>query len=251
MTASGLVWDAQRYGRDAAFVPVLGLPVVDLLAPRPGERILDLGCGDGSLTEALAAAGCRVTGVDASAEMISAAEIRGRQAGFAVRRVDGHALDYDGAFDAVFSNAALHWMLDPDRVIAGVWRALRPGGRFVGEMGGEGNVALITAAVGAALRRRGQDGAMPFYFPSVADYTARLEAGGFTVTAMTLFARPTPLPMGMAAWLATLAAPALAGFEAGERAAILAEAEAALRPVLYGEGGWHADYVRLRFAATR
>ena len=127
------------------------MPVVDLLAPRPGERILDLGCGDGALTEKLAAAGCDVVGADASAELVKAARARGLDA----RLMNGEALDFDGEFDAVFSNAALHWMLRPDAVIDGVYRALKPGGRFVGEFGGAGNVATIASALEAALDRRG------------------------------------------------------------------------------------------------
>ena len=122
-------WDPQRYRRNAGFVAELGLPVLELLAPQAGESILDLGCGEGALTQKLVAAGCRVVAVDASAEQIAQARAEGLDAHVA----DGQALDYENCFDAVFSNAALHWMTRAEAVIDGVWRALKPGGRFVGE----------------------------------------------------------------------------------------------------------------------
>ncbi|SNR24055.1 Transposase domain, partial [Tistlia consotensis] len=169
---SGQSWDPERYQRNAGFVAELGLPVVEWLAPKPGERILDLGCGDGALTLKLAALGCDVVGVDASAEQIEAARARGLDA----RIVDGAGLAFEAEFDAVFSNAALHWMLDPAAVIAGVRRSLKPGGRFVGEFGGGANVRRLHEALIAALDRRGLDGraASPWFFPSVGQYRALL-----------------------------------------------------------------------------
>src|SRR5690349_15390007 len=143
-------WDPQRYQENAGFVAVLGAPLLDMLAPKAGERILDLGCGDGALTEKIAAI-ATVVAVDASADQIKAARARGLDAHVA----DGTKLAFKSGFDAVFSNAALHWMRDPDAVIAGVWRALRPGGRFVAECGGAGNVEQIMRALVAALDRRG------------------------------------------------------------------------------------------------
>ena len=181
MTVSdGQDWQAERYARNARFVAELGQPVVELLAPRPGERVLDLGCGDGALTKRLAELGCEVVGVDAGPDMVRAA----RTLGLDARPADAHDLPFAREFDAVFSNAALHWMKrDPDAVVAGVAKALRPGGRFVGEMGGHGNVAAITVALLAVLERRGLDGraARAWYFPTPAAYRARLEAHGFKV----------------------------------------------------------------------
>lgn len=243
-------WQPEDYRRHAGFVSALGLPVLDLLAPQPGEAILDLGCGEGTLMERLRDLGCRVTGVDASPQQIAAAQARGLDA----RVADAHALPFAGAFDAVFSNAALHWMLDPDAVIAGVARALKPGGRFVGEMGGAGNVAAVVTALVDALDRRGLDGraAVPWYFPTPAEYRARLEHAGFTVTTIELFPRPTPLPTGLRGWLATFAQAFTARLPAADHDAFLAEVEAAAAPALRGaDGGWSADYVRLRFAAHR
>lgn len=247
---SGQTWDPERYARNARFVADLGAPVVELLAPQPGERILDLGCGDGALTEKLVAMGCSVVGVDGSALQVEAARARGLDA----RVGNGEALAVDGPFDAVFSNAALHWMRNADAVIAGVWNALRPGGRFVAEMGGVGCVARIVAALETVLARRGVDGGAldPWYFPTVEDYGARLARRGFDVTSIALIPRPTPLPGEMTAWLETFAEPFMAPIAPGDRAAVLAEVQEALRPALCdGNGRWTADYVRLRFAAVR
>ena len=243
-------WDPERYRRNAGFVAALGAPLIDLLAPRPGERVLDLGCGDGRLTEKLVELGAAVVGVDASAEQVAAARARGLDA----RLADGAALHFAEDFDAVLSNAALHWMTRPDRVIAGVWRALEPGGRFVGEMGGAGNVARVRGALLEALARHGLDGAAadPWYFPSVEDYTARLEAAGFEVAEIALIERPTELPGRLGDWLETFAEPFLFLVPAAARPELIAEVEDALADDLRSpDGRWVVDYVRLRFRALK
>jgi SAM-dependent methyltransferase len=243
-------WDPDRYARNARFVADLGAPVVELLAPRAGERILDLGCGDGVLTAKLASLGCDVVGVDASALQIEAA----RKLGLDARVMNGEALDFDGEFDAVFSNAALHWMRDPAKVIAGVNRALRPRGRFVGELGGHGCVAKIKNALVEALNRRGIDGeaASPWYFPSVANYSQRLTGGGFDVNYIALIPRPTVLPGDITAFLDTFAESFTSTLPPADRPSYIAEVRDTLLPELCdAEGKWTADYVRLRFAATR
>jgi trans-aconitate methyltransferase len=243
-------WDPDRYARNARFVAELGQPVVELLGPRAGERILDLGCGDGALTKELAELGVDVVGVDSSAEQVAAACGFGLDA----RVMSGDALTFDGEFDAVFSNAALHWMLRPAEVVAGVWRALKSGGRFVGEMGGHGNVRHIVSALVAALDRRGLDGraAVPWYFPTPDEYRALLEARGFKVATIELIPRPTPLPGDIVGWLETFAENFTRRVTPAERPALLDEVAAALRPTLCdGEGCWTADYVRLRFAAVK
>jgi len=246
------IWNASRYAANAAFVPALGQPVLELLHPQPEERILDLGCGDGLLTEKLVAAGAQVVGVDSSADMVAAA----RQRGIDARVMDATKLTFDQEVDAVFSNAVLHWIKrDPDAAIASAYRALRRPGRFVGEMGGHGCVAAINLALMVGLEKRGVKNAAsvcPWYFPTVDDYAARLARAGFVAESVQLIPRPTPLPTGMRAWLETFANPFCAALPEDQRADFLDEATEMLRPVLCDEKGhWTADYMRLRFVARK
>ena len=243
------IWDARRYARDARFVSDLGAPIVELLDPKPGERILDLGCGDGALTERIVAAGATVVGFDASDSFVAAAKARGLDA----RLGDGQNLPFDGEFDAVFSNAALHWMRDAAAVIAGVARALVPGGRFVGEFGAHGNVAALSTALVAALAAQGYElRSNPLYLPAPDAYRELLERGGFSVTSIEAHARPTPLPSGVRAWFETFADIYFADFPDADRAAAYDLAERYAAPSLRLPGGaWVADYVRLRFSARR
>ena len=243
-------WDPEKYARSARFVADLGMPVVKLLDPKPGERILDLGCGDGALTEKLVAVGCEVVGVDGSPEQIEAARKRGLDA----HVVDGQQLSYSNEFDAVFSNAALHWMKQSDAVIAGVWHALKAGGRFVAECGGEGNVQKIVAAVYQVLRERDIDPEPinPWYFSTPETYTKQLEARGFRVKSIELIQRPTPLPGDISDWLEMFTATFLNAVPDADRAACTQQIRDILRPDLCdAEEKWTADYVRLRFAATK
>lgn len=241
------LWSAGSYDTHARFVSELASGVVDWLAPVAGERILDLGCGDGVLTADIAAKGARVTGVDSSEAFIAAAVARGLDA----RLIDGQALDFDGEFDAVFSNAALHWMTKAEAVASGVRRALKPSGRFVAEFGGHGNVAAIVTALRAVGMRRGGDLALahPWYFPSPEEYQQLLEKAGFSVKRIALIPRPVVLKTGMAEWLKLFRTPFFDQFgaEAGDA---LAETVDLLRPSLCdAAGNWTADYVRLRVEA--
>jgi len=243
-------WDPERYARTARFVAEHGAPVLDLLTPVPGERILDLGCGDGALSEELAARGASVVAVDASAEQIESARARGLNA----RVMSGENLTFKSEFDAVFSNAALHWMKDAKAVIDGVWRALKPGGRFVGEMGGAGNVASVRGALHRALDRRGVDPKTldPWFFPNEEAYRGLLEERGFKAGSITLFERPTPIPGAMEDWLDTFAETFILSLPAGERAGTKAEVADGLKVDLCDEDGcWTIDYVRLRFSALK
>lgn len=242
---AGQDWSAQDYAANAGFVPALGAAALELLAPQVDERILDLGCGDGVLTLRLMAAGADVTGLEPDADMAAAARAR------RVRVVQGDAHDPlpDGPYDAVFSNAALHWMRDPVRVLGRVRDVLRPGGRLVAEQGGWGNVAAIVTALNAARAARGAAPSRVWDFPSPGLQRQRLEQLGFVVDQIALIPRPTPLPTGMAGWLATFAAPFLADLDAADRAPLLADAVDRLAALHDPVEGWMADYVRLRFAA--
>lgn len=243
-------WDPARYIANARFVAELGAPVVELLAPVPGERILDLGCGDGFLTRKLADLGCQVVGVDASAAQVEAA----RKLGLDARVADAQNLPFDSEFDAVFSNATLHWMRDPDAAVDGAWRALKPGGRFVGECGGEGCVALVRGGLERALARRGHriEDHNPWYFASAEEYAGRLRARGFRVESCEVFPRPTPLPKDIRAWLETFAENFLRPIAPEARGGFLDEVQEDLRASLQGpDGKWSADYTRLRFRAVK
>jgi trans-aconitate methyltransferase len=241
-------WNPEQYAANARFVSELGLPVIELLSPRPGEAVLDLGCGDGALTLELVKLGCDVVGVDSSPEMVAAAQSLGLNA----QVMDGHTLPFTDQFDAVFSNAALHWMKHPERVVAAVRRALKPGGRFVGEFGGYGNVATIVAAIESALSLRDMAIENPWYFPRPKEYKALLEAAGFLVNSVALIARPTPLPGNVGGWLETFAHPYTSALPEAERQKFISKLVDALRSSLCDANGkWHADYVRLRFSATK
>ena len=243
-------WDPEEYAKHARFVSDLGGPVVDLLDPKPGERVLDLGCGDGVLTEQLVARGCRVVAVDSSPEQVWAALERGLDA----RLGEATDLEFQQEFDAVFSNAVLHWVTAPDAVVDSVWNALKPGGRFVAEFGGSGCVLSIREALAQALDTRGVEAGRldPWYFPTAIEYETRLKARGFTVDSLTVFPRPTPLPSDIRSWLQIFAQPFLKGVPEPERPSLVEEVRALLEPRLLNQNGvWVVDYVRLRVAATR
>jgi trans-aconitate methyltransferase len=241
-------WNPTVYAENGAFVSSLGAGVLEWLAPQPDERILDLGCGDGQLTAKIAASGAKVVGVDASPEMVEGALSKGIDA----RVGNAEALPFTVEFDAVFSNAALHWVRNQDAMMAGVKRALKPGGRFVAEMGGHGNIAAIRVALMAALERHGcaglEDGVN--YYPTPQGYSARLVAHGFVVEEMQLIPRPTPLPSGMHAWLTTFRSGVLDAVPEALRSVVIEDTVALLEPALCDEqGNWTGDYVRLRFIA--
>lgn len=250
MAITGQNWNAAAYAQNGRFVATLASPVVDLLAPQPGERILDIGCGDGALTEQIVASGAEVKGIDNSPAMLDAA----RKRGLDVEQHSADALPFRSEFDAVFSNAALHW-LSADRhpaLLASIRRALKPGGRFVAEMGGQGNIAAIRVALSAVFARYGIDTeeAAASYYPSPAVYSRLLEGAGFTITSIELIPRPTPLPKGMTAWLETFRNGVLDRLSPENRKNALMDTVRVLEPVLRdGDGNWVADYVRLLFSA--
>lgn len=243
-------WDPERYARNARFVADLGMPAVELLDPKPGERILDLGCGDGVLTAQLVKMGCHVVGVDSSKEQVEAA----RTLGIDVYVMDGQELTFDNEFDAVFSNAALHWMKCPEKVVAGVQRALKPGGRFIAECGGYGCVQTIVDALTEALKRRNlwEEGINPWYFPTDKEYHNKLSHGGFDVSYIALIDRPTQLPGDIRDWLGTFAESFTSKVREPDRTCFVNEACEIMKPILCDKNGvWTADYIRLRFSAVR
>jgi len=244
-------WDPARYDGDHAFVAEYGAAVVSWLAPRAGERVLDLGCGTGHLTAAMAEAGAAVVGLDRSAEMLAAA--RAAHPDLRLVRADAGRFAVAEPFDAVFTNAALHWMADLDAVLASVADALRTGGRFVGEFGAAGNVAAIVDAVIDELASRGSVADSPWYFPTVAAFATALEAHGFAVRRIETFDRPTALdggPDGLRSWLGMFGEGLLAPVSGAEREAVVAAVEDRLRPTRFQDGAWVADYRRLRFEAV-
>jgi SAM-dependent methyltransferase len=244
-------WDAKDYGRNAAFVHEMAGGVVEWLDAKPDESILDLGCGDGQLTQRIAASGASVVGIDLSPEMLAAARLRGIDA----HEGSAESLPFaERSFDAVFSNAVLHWVRGQDAMLAEVRRVLRPGGRFVAEMGGHGNVAALRVAFMAVLERHGhsdpEEGVN--YFPTPDEYARRLVRHGFRVERIELIPRPTPLPeSGMTGWLRTFRRGVLSGLPEALRETVVEETAALLAHALRDEdGNWTADYVRLRFVAA-
>ena len=254
--ATGQTWNTAAYATNGRFVASMASAVVRLLHPQAGERILDIGCGDGALTEEIVGGGATVVGIDASPEMVAAARLRGIDA----HRMKATEIAFDGAFDAAFSNAALHWIPAAEQMpsLRAIHSVIEPGGRFVAEMGGQGNIAAIRTALRAVLGPAGIDAeaAAASFFPSPDAYRSLLEEAGFTVTSIDLQPRPTPLPGGsdgMSLWLNTFRSGVLDGLDRETRGQAVAEVVDLLEPILQdpGTGVWTADYVRLRFHATR
>lgn len=248
-------WKAELYDDKHSFVWKLAQDLLPLLAPQSGERILDIGCGTGHLSSQIAASGASVAGIDSSPEMIREAREKYPQLRFEV--ADARNIPLTGPFDAVFSNAALHWIREPEPVVAEIARLLKPGGRFVAEFGGKGNVFSLTTAIESAFASLGVSvppNANPWYFPGIAEYAALLEAHGVEVRYAALFDRPTPLEegeRGLETWLRMFAGSFLAALPEGKDSAFLREVERAARPALFRDGAWVLDYRRLRLLAVR
>jgi trans-aconitate methyltransferase len=240
-------WDPIQYNKVADFVAKLGEPLIVLLAPKPSDVILDIGCGDGSLTQKIAPLCKELVGIDASAEMIGSA----LQKGLNAYVKDAQDLDFHEQFDSVFSNAALHWMAAPEKVIKGVFEALKPKGVFVAEFGGYGNAERIVKALSERLTREGVAFHNPWYFPSAETYTALLVKQGFTVDYIELFDRFTTLPGHLRDWIEAFAQSFFKHSNAAQKKMIIDDVTRALTQELLVGDQWHVDYVRLRLKAAK
>jgi len=248
-------WNAAEYDAKHAFVYEKARGLVELLAPKAGERILDLGCGTGMLTAEIAARGAEVLGVDRSEEMIAQARKKFPALRFEI--VDVRELCFNGEFDAVFSNAVLHWIPEAEEVIAGVARVLKPGGRFVAEFGGKGNIQTLVAGFHkalAALGMRPPDEVGPWFYPSVADYAGLLEKHGLEVREASLFDRPTALEegeRGLENWIRVFRKTFVEKMGEADAQPWIREVEQQCRGDLFRDGSWVLDYRRLRIAAWK
>ena len=247
-------WDASRYDEAASFVWVMGADLVRLLDPRPGEHILDLGCGTGHLTAEIAESGAEVLGIDASLSMVQQA--LGNYPHLRFEVLDAARMDFSPQFEAVFSNAALHWVTEPANVVTGVWNSLKAGARFVAEFGGKGNIAAIVTALNRAREVVGAPAVKrePWYFPSIEAYASLLESQGFRVSDAHLFRRPTPLAgeeRGMREWLEIFPKPLTEDLSGAQRGEVVGLVEDELRPTMFKGGQWVADYVRIRVRAFK
>ncbi len=242
-------WDANEYNKHASFVSKYGSKVLELLNPRPGEDILDLGCGEGTLSLEIKCTGACVYGVDASSNMIKKA----LASGVSAEVMSGESLTFNNRFDAVFSNAALHWMLNPAAVIQGSYKSLKKGGRFVGEFGGEGNINALVQAMESVFSDNPDFPKFnnPWYFPAPQEYKQKLESNGFKVDYIELIPRPTPLNTGVQEWLKIFSHGVTSGLNDTQKITFLNSVEELVKPCLLNNNQWTADYVRLRFHATK
>ncbi|MCY0865293.1 MAG: methyltransferase domain-containing protein [Sulfobacillus sp.] len=246
-------WAPHHYDEKLGFVSAMARDLIDLLQPQKGERILDVGSGTGDLTHEIAQRGADVVGIDVSPDMVRQA--RAKYPGLRFLEADAECFRTSEIFDAVFSNAALHWMTHPQRVIASLWAVLRPGGRLVAEFGGRGNVKTLVSALNAALREIGAANIpQPWYFPTLGEYAGLLEAEGFRLTFAVLFDRPTRLPdgeEGLKHWLDGFAGPFLSELSVEERSRVVSRVDELTRPRLFYDGHWVVDYKRLRVMAIK
>lgn len=248
-------WNASLYDQKHDFVSKYGTSLLELLHPAAGENILDVGCGTGDLAHEIFLSGATVTGIDASREMIDEARRKFPQITFEC--TDAALYKKESYFDAAFSNAVIHWVKDQDGLISRIYHNLKPGGRFVAEFGAKGNVYAIIDAVRKELKQRGYGDYPPsgvWFFPTLGEYTSRLEAHGFTVRFAEVFDRPTELKdanNGIMQWLEMFGAGLLKEVKAGEKEDILYRVQENLRDKLVSDGRWYADYKRLRFRAVK
>ncbi len=251
---NNMKWDSNLYDRQHSFVSRYGEALIELLNPVPGEHILDLGCGTGDLAALIQKKGAIVTGMDHSADMVETARKKYPHIRFDTAAAE--TFQYEEKFDAVFSNATLHWITEPAKTVQRIYDVLKPGGRLVAEMGGKGNVSGIIQTFRDILHAKGyaaNAAKTVWYFPALGEYAALLERYGFRVEFAALFERPTPLQgnEGMRNWLHQFGLPLLEGINENERTAIIREVESQIWSRHYSEEQWYADYVRLRIVAVK
>ena len=252
MTA-GSKWNAELYDDKHSFVWKMAAGLLDLLDAKPGERILDLGCGTGPMAGEIAKKGATVVGVDRSPEMVEHARRNYPELQFEV--MDAREIVFAEPFDAVFSNATLHWIKEPERAVAGIAKALKPGGRFVAEFGGKRNVQELMLAAARAWKKLGLPGAPePWYYPGIAEYSGILEQYGLEVTYANLFERPTPLEdgeNGMRNWLKMFGSAFVGELPEERKEAALRAIEEECGGALLRNGQWVMDYRRLRVVGRK
>jgi Trans-aconitate methyltransferase len=247
-------WEAEKYDRSMRFVSEYGLSMIEWLRPQAGEYIVDFGCGTGDLAARIAESGAEVLGVDISPEMVERARKKHPHIRFECS--DGTTWRSPQPFDAVFSNAALHWIRDAAAAVKTIAGCLRTGGRFVAEFGGYGNVSDIVQAMRDTLEARGRMDAfvMPWYFPKVGEYASLLEQEGFEVRKAVSIDRPTLLEdgeQGMMGWLRMFGHAMVPKASPPEMEAWFIEACERLKPVAYEAGQWTAEYRRIRVEAVK
>ncbi|MDY6805840.1 MAG: class I SAM-dependent methyltransferase [Cyanobacteriota bacterium] len=249
-------WNAELYDQKHSFVSGLGLDLLELLSPKMGEKILDIGCGTGHLSYKITGKGAKVIGIDNAPAMISQANSNYPNLEFQLQSADH--LSFEQQFDGVFSNATLHWIKsEKEKVVAEIWRVLKPGGRFVAEFGGKGNVGEILKGIYEALDAAGYASNKelnPWYFPSIGEYASLLEKEGFELSFARMFPRPTPLldgEKGWRNWIEMFAGCFFEGISGEDKLNLLADIEDRVRPKLYQNGTWFADYKRLRIMAFK
>ena len=243
-------WSPEAYHHAGSFVPDLAGDLINDLNPKPNEKILDLGCGNGVLTKKILRSTKNVIGIDSSDAMVQAA----KKIGIDSYLIDGEAIPFRNVFDAVFSNAALHWIQNQDAVLRGVHKCLKPKGRFVGEFGGHGNISCLIAIIETVMKAKPFSCSFnnPWYFPSTDEYGKKLSEGGFCVENIALIPRPTVLKTDLKDWLRVFANHILSALPSEAADRFLCEVEKSAKPELFSSSkGWVLDYVRLRFSAVK
>lgn len=247
-------WNANLYDGNHSFVSKLGGHLLELLSPVEEEQILDVGCGTGDLANKIYQHGARVTGVDKSENMIQQANNKYPDITFMAK--DVLELEYKNAFDAVFSNATLHWIKQPEEALQYIYNSLKPGGRFVAEFGGKDNVQIITNEIIHQMEKAGipyTSEQFPWYFPSIGEYTGLMEKIGFNVTFAQHFNRPTPLEgdMGLRNWMKMFCGNIFENQSEAIQERVMTDVENNLKEALYQNGQWIADYKRLRVIGVK